>query len=264
VNQNSRSEVTELYIKKDTLSTRANLHDKYSSNKYGWFNWVFDQLQLKENMNVLELGCGTGRIWEEHEKLLPGNIKIVLTDLSPLMIEKTKEKFKGYDNFCFKAADIENIPFEDEKFDIVMANHMLYHVPDIKKALSEVSRVLKKDGCFYASTVGENSRKELEDIYSNYADKANFSFSKDLSFTLENGEEILRKFFGKIEQRFYIDALEVTSADDLMNYIISYNDIPPAIYDEIYKTIKDRINKDGVFKIRKDQGMFICVRKSHL
>ena len=41
-------------------------------------------------------------------------------------------------------------------FEIVIANSMLYHVPEIDKALSEVRRVLKKDGVFYAATSGEN------------------------------------------------------------------------------------------------------------
>jgi len=260
---NDFGNVNEMYVKRDTLSTRVDLHDKYSVNKYGWFNWVFDQYQFTENMNILELGCGTGNIWqkiEAPEKSIPKNAKIILTDISPLMIEKVKEKFIKNACFSFRVVDIQKTPFEAGEFDMVAANHMLYHVPDMGKALSEIKRVLKDDGYFYATTLGENSLKELQDIYRKYEGRIHFSYSKDCTFTLENGEEILRKFFGKVERRFYLDALEVTSADDLMNYIVSYNKITQDVYNEMYETIKNVINKEDVFKIRKDQGMFICTK----
>jgi len=45
-----------MYVNSDTLSTRIGLHDKYSVNKYGWGNWVFDQYTFTENINILEQG----------------------------------------------------------------------------------------------------------------------------------------------------------------------------------------------------------------
>jgi ubiquinone/menaquinone biosynthesis C-methylase UbiE len=258
MNINKPDNINEMYVKNDTLSTRQNLHDKYSVNKYGWHNWVFDQYKFRENMNVLELGCGIGSTWIGKEKQIPSNASIILTDISPLMIEKAKEKLGTLTNFSFQVMDIQNIPFEDEKFDMIIANHMLYHVPDITKALSELKRILKNDGCFYTTTIGKDSLKELQDIYRNYDNKVKFQYSKDCSFTLENGEKILKPCFGKIEKVFYEDSLEVTDANDLMDYIISYNKVPKEIYNEMYEIIKTKFNEDGIFRIRKDQGMFIC------
>jgi ubiquinone/menaquinone biosynthesis C-methylase UbiE len=252
MNINDPEKVQELYIKKDTLSIRSSFQSKYSINKYGWYNWIFDQYKLAENMNILELGCGTGDFWNNKEKLLPKNINVILTDISRMMINKVKEKFNSNSTFSFQVMDIQNIPVEDKTFDIVIANHMLlYHVLDITKALSEIKRVLKNDGCFYATTIGKNNLKELQDIYRKYDKIVKFNYSDDLSFLLDNGNEILKKYFIKITQNQYIDSLEVTDANELMDYIVSYNNITKEIYQEIYVKINNEIVKNGVFKIKK-------------
>jgi len=219
MNMNDPKKVMDMYIKKDTLSTRINLHGKYSVNKYGWYNWVFDQYNLNENNKVLEFGCGTGGIWIGRDKQIPENVQIILTDISPLMIEKTKEKLDINNIFSFQVMDIQDIPFSDECFDIIIANHMLYHVPNMEKALSEIIRVLKSDGIFYATTNGKSHLKELQDMYK----------ENEISFTLENGKEILNKYFSTIDQKLYIDSLEVTDVNDLMDYIVSSNNISKEI-----------------------------------
>ena len=58
--------------------------------------------------------------------------------------------------------DAQDIPFEDDTFGCVVANHMLYHVPDLDKGLAEIRRVLKPGGKLYAATNGEAHMLELE------------------------------------------------------------------------------------------------------
>ena len=258
MNINDPKRVRELYINKDTLSTRVALHDKYSVNQNDWVNWVFEQYKLKENINILELGCGTGNTWIGRDEHIPKDTKIILTDISDLMIQKTKEKLGTNKHFSFQVMDVQNISYEDGYFDIIIANHMLYHVPNISKALSEIKRVLKNDGCFYTTTTGLNHLKELQDIYRIYEGKVKFNYSSEITFNLDNGINILEEYFKEIEKHHYIDSLEVTEAQDLMDYIISYNEIPKIVHDEIYGIIEREINEKGMFKIKKDSGMFIC------
>jgi ubiquinone/menaquinone biosynthesis C-methylase UbiE len=154
--------------------------------------------------------------------------------------------------------DIQNVPFPDNSFDIVIANHLLYHVSDIEKALSEVKRILTTDGVFYATTVGKDHLMQLEAIYKIYNNFCKFSYSSDLSFLLENGYSILKNYFSSIDKKLYKDSLEVTDIKDLMDYIVSYNKISNEIYQEIFGIIKKEIEREGMMKIVKNSGMFIC------
>ena len=64
--------------------------------------------------------------------------------------------------------------------------------------------------------------------------------------------------FNEIYIKHYIDSLEVTNSEDLLDYINSYNNIPDNINQEIYKIINEEIIKNGVKKINKESGIFIC------
>ncbi|MCL2356063.1 MAG: class I SAM-dependent methyltransferase [Defluviitaleaceae bacterium] len=248
-------QVEKMYIEADTLSTRINLHEKYSVNKYGFGNWIFDMYDFQPGMTVLEIGCGTASGWRK--KNLPEKVEIILSDFSPLMLQKARDSLRGEAVFSFAQLDAQNIPYPNADFDAIIANHMLYHVPDKNKSLSEIRRVLKPGGRFFASTLGENSMKELGDIYQKLEGSATFSYAKNITFTLENGANLLGEFFCTVEKHEYVDSLEVTNIDDLIAYIKSYNDVPDSVEDELYRLVSEGF-VGGVSKIRKEQGLFIC------
>ena len=136
------------------LAMRINFYKKYTTNKYKFADWLFDKYVFKKNMKILELGCGNGSHWEGKIETLPDGCSLVLSDFSEGMLDLVREKFSANENVSIKKIDIQEIPFEDETFDIVIANHMLFHVPDLNKALLEVKRVLKDNGVFYSATDG--------------------------------------------------------------------------------------------------------------
>lgn len=253
---NEPSKVKEQYQKSDNLKTRISIHDKYSTNKMGIGNWYFTIYKIENGMKILELGCGTGSMWIEHKDVISKCSQAVFSDLSEGMLAEAKKNIGGAANVEYKVIDIQEIPFEDEYFDIVIANCMLYHVPDIDKAISEVSRVLKKGGYFYTSTTGGNGimeaiakMLELDLLYIN-------------TFSLENGLEQLEPHFSKVKIERYKDSLEVTNIDDLMEYIysgITFRNackMPP-------EEVKNKLlgcMEDGVLRLPKDPGMFIAVK----
>ena len=151
---NDSNAVKEQYSSSGNLSTRISIHDKYSTNKTGFGNWIFSNYDIRDGMKVLELGCGTGSMWKGHEDAIRRCGELVLSDFSEAMVEKAKETIGEYPNVTYKQIDIMDIPFEDDAFDVVIANMMLYHVPDISRGLKEVRRVLKADGSFYCATFG--------------------------------------------------------------------------------------------------------------
>ena len=87
---------------------------------------------------VLEIGCGTGIILEASSKMASDAQGI---DLSEGMVEVSKKK-----GLQAQKANVVQLPFPDKSFDLVYSFKVLPHVPEIKKAISEIKRVLKDDG----------------------------------------------------------------------------------------------------------------------
>jgi len=53
------------YQNAKNLNARIQLHQRFSTNKYGWHRWVFDQFSFPPQSRILELGCGSGELWLE-------------------------------------------------------------------------------------------------------------------------------------------------------------------------------------------------------
>ncbi len=183
--------------------------------------------------------------------------KLILSDFYEGMVVAANEHVGNYDNIEYKVMDIQAIPYEDETFDIVIANMMLYHVPDLYKGLAEVRRVLKRDGSFYCATYGEHGIIEyLAKLFTMYGVEDNLN----KNFTLQNGYELLNKFFSKVERLEYVDSLAVTDVDDMVNYIYSLSSM--TTLSNIPKhTIKEILMQNltnGVLNVPKEYGMFIA------
>ena len=124
----------EQYKTAKNLNIRISIHQKYSVNRQGFGNWIFLNYQIGEGMKVLELGCGTGEMWLGKDDIINRCSRLVLSDLSEGMIDTAKEKLIGHDSIEYQIIDIQDIPFPDSSFDVVIANMMLYHVPDLTRA----------------------------------------------------------------------------------------------------------------------------------
>ena len=248
--------VDDQYSDSSNLSARIWLHKLFSANSYGWHRWVFDHLTgLPDDARILELGCGRGDVWVENRDRIPPDWDITLSDLSPGMIEKAGSNLEDSEIlFDYEVIDAQSIPYPEATFDGVVANHMLYHVPDRAKGIAEIHRVLKPGGLLFAATNGHGNMGELWDIV-NTPVRAEFDRVAN-HFRLEDGEQELREVFQEVAVDRYPDALHVTDAEPVIDYINSLggkvNDLQAS---EIRRRIQDRIDCDGKFVIRKASGI---------
>jgi ubiquinone/menaquinone biosynthesis C-methylase UbiE len=258
------------YLKSDQYKDASNLdariviHRRFSTNSYGWFKWVFDTLlQLPENAGILELGSGPGYLWKENIDRIPPDWNITLSDLSAGMIDAAwRNLVVAGRAFQFKEIDAQSIPFDNETFDAVIANHMLYHVPDRPKAIAEIKRVLKSGGCLIATTVGESHMKRMMDWYER-ASNGECASMATLSFTLENGLEQLAPFFTNVRLSRYEDNLRVTELEPILAYIrsgISSADLKADELERIKQELQSELNRNGEAFISKDSGLFEAIK----
>jgi len=155
-------------------------------------------MDIPKNGRILELGCGNGILWRTNAQSINENWDITLSDFSEGMLESAKQNNHS-DKFKYELIDVQDIPNADETFDVIIARHMLYHVPDIDKAICEVRRILKPDRKFYVSTNGIEHMQELETLVTSYDANIDINLKKfAVRFGLENGGDILKKYFGNV------------------------------------------------------------------
>lgn len=253
--QDQQRDVRTQYATDRNLSTRISIHDRYSVNKQGFLPWNLAQYAWKPGDRVLELGCGNGEIWARG--VWPEGCEIFLTDFSTGMVEAARQRIGDRSGASFMRMDAMDIAFGNRSFDMVIANMMLYHVPDIDRALSEIRRVLRPGGVFCCATYGEDG---IAAYLQRMFDDLGVTVRMNTRFTLQSGEALLRKHFDSVERRDYHDALEVTDVEDLIDYMLSLTSI--AGFDRIPREeLRRRLlaqQRDGLIRVPKEYGMFMC------
>lgn len=257
---NEETNIIEQYKNAKNLNDRISLHEKYSTNKQGWFNWLFNQIDFSRVNRLLELGCGNGKLWQENRIDLR-NREIFLSDISEGMVEEVRNKL-GSDFNCI-VADAEKIPFKDSYFDSIIANHVLFYLNNLNLGLKEINRVLRPNGILYCSTYGKNHMKEITEIVQSFDSRINLSnHSLYDIFGLENGESILKEYFFNVQRMDYQDSLEITESKPLIDYIMSchgnQNEILGPRLNEFKEYIKELLENNGKIVVTKQAGLFIC------
>lgn len=250
--------LTEQYQNTSNLIARIQLHERFSTNQYGWHRWVFDQIHLLPDSHILELGCGPGTLWLKNMDRIPHSWDIMLSDFSPGMLQEARTNLCGSaQHFEFEVIDAQWIPFEDERFDAVIANHMLYHVPDKVTALSEIRRVLRPGGRFYASTIGQSHLQELNGLVRRFV--PTWNERPPQSFLLENGLDQIASWFSKVVLHRYTDALVVTEVEPLVAYVLSTDAKSVLVggrLTEFASFLEQELVVHGAIYISKDSGVF--------
>ena len=225
------------YATPDNLLARRHLHERFGTAPVAWEQWLRDAMDLGDR--ALELGCGPGRLW----KTVPHDAAVFLSDRSTGMAGAARAT--GLPSL---ACDAVAIPFAPASFDTVLAMHMLYHVPDVDRALAEVVRVLRPGGVLYAATNGEGHMRDLDGLTGRPP--------VELSFSLENGAELLGRHFDAVTVAGYDDGLEITETEPAIAYLRSYRDLDVAAVASITAALDEAINRDGFFPVRKSTGLF--------
>lgn len=255
----------EQYGDSSNLDIRIRLHEWYGTSSADWHEWVFDTIVFEKECRIVEFGCGSGSLWSKNRSKIKKEWSFTLTDLSEGMLDKARENIGEFPNFSYKVMDVQAADLKDSVYDIAIANHMLYHVPDINKALAEIKRLLKPNGTFYASTNGSNHTKEIYDLVAEF--DPSLPFGKPLNsqyFGIENGEPQLRTHFGQVRLARYESGLRVTNVSRLADYMFSIGTgLREALelrgsYISFMEFLESKKTEQGYIPISKDSGIFIC------
>jgi SAM-dependent methyltransferase len=260
------------YADSTKLAARANLHAKYG--RATWFPWWAAQLPWPSpgdgaNLQVLEVGCGAAWLWAEATDQMPAErIELTLTDLSPGMVDEAVERVAGLGRFAGvegRTADAQDVPFADDSFDVVVSNHMLYHLPEPALGVAEIARVLRPGGVVGVATNGWTHLTELwqirAEVFAGLGDRTHHDETVE-AFGIETGEPMLRERFGSVTFHRYDDTLRCTDPADVVAFLRSNppgEDADAAGVARLRAAVDQRFAAgDGVFEVTKNCGLFVC------
>ena len=219
-------------------------------------DWFLALADIRPGNAVAEIGCGNG--------VYLARIDAIGMDLSPGMLASARERARG----PLVCGDAQQIPFADGAFDVVLAPHMLYHVPDREAAARELRRITRRGGRCVAATNGDDNHAEMVRLVEDVVGSGwRWQRSAMSSFSLENGGEQLRAGFEHVER---VDTpsrvVHVTDADAFADYLASVADLyQPQItvpWADVVAECRRRcaavIERDGAFRITAHTGAFVC------
>ncbi|MEJ8474155.1 class I SAM-dependent methyltransferase [Roseibium algae] len=219
--------MTSQYATSSNFDIRVNFAKKYSTKN--WLGWLAERLPITSSDKVLDVGCGTGNIWlvlSHHEKY-PGTL--TLYDKSPAMLSKSTEVLKfmqAKSALTSLVGDAEDLPFEDNSFDTVLALHMLYHVKDQPKAVAEFARVLRPNGKLYlTSNTTRNMKPIFETAYQAFGQSGVRVDPGAHAFDPDTAKTLLSPHFQTVDKELFVDVYRVSSQEDVVNFLGSMTEV---------------------------------------
>lgn len=237
--------------------------------------WALGLLHLGAAARVLDAGCGWGRFtWPliETFALSSANVTGVDTSLGMLQTAAIEAQRRSH-RPAYATADIQALPFPARQFDAALANHVLYHLPDIQKGVGELARVLKEDGCLLATTNSDDVNVPVLEFHYAALDELGIEHNSvgPSEFSMENGGEILGTGFSNVDRHYFDDETRYTSPDQ---FLASYKTIGryrnllarEDINSErkrllsvlVRKQAEEVINRTGVLRSPVRMGAFVC------
>lgn len=253
------------YSNENRLNARIQVYC-YTENREYLQVFMFRHMDFTGIEKVVDLGCGNGLLWKRNLADIPEKLHIMLSDISPGMTKAAREALGDDARFQYCVTDACETPFPSNTYQMVIVNHMLYHIDDKKRIFTEINRLMTDDGYGYASTLTRENFRELFSIAEGFDNRLIFS-NDDIveSFSMENGEEILSSAFDVVDRFDFFNDVVTSDTDALLLYLAScfeerqlalmiqyFQEFHDHVESVIRKTGKLRItNKAVLFKFRK-------------
>lgn len=244
------------YNNDERLAIRIQTHELYTEPKIDLPQLVIDQIKWSGHETVVDVGCGNGS-YIPHISARAN--RYVAVDLSHGMLSSI-----DHQQIEKVTADIHALPFKSHFADVVLANHMLYHIEDKPTAIKQIKKILKPGGILLAATNSGNNQPEIAELLKttnlSQEEQANFRMPL-IDFHLENGEAILQPHFKEVKKWEVKTHFVFNSAEPLLLYLAtlgSPKDNYPEIATEIQKHVEAHIVQHGSYKVSKKAGVFIC------
>jgi len=266
----------QLYATEEPLAVRVRTHRLYTQPPVDFPAWVLDHVTWRGDEWVLDVGCGSGAYVEPLCGRLAHGGFLLAGDLSWGMLRDVAAKSLPV-SVGLLNADAMRLPLPDCCCDVVLANHMLFHVPQMEAAAMEFHRVLRPGGGHLLAAT--NSRDCLRAFITEIEEAGRalgcpgvtLPVSPHVRFTLENGWAVLSPCFPDVVQDVVKSALVFSDAAPAVDYIDSLRPtyepwLPDGIawetlIEQVERQVRAQIAAQGAYRVAKTGGVFVATRK---
>lgn len=239
------------------LNTRLRLIQNLGKPSLDMDQWLFRWLNKTPGNRVLDLACGSGSFWLHNQEQIPLDWELTLADCSPGTLKAAHHTLgQGERHFAFQLLDLQDIPFEHARFDVLMANFLLSQVPDRARLFSEIRRVLQPDGRFYAATTSEHTFATLNTLLE---DAGLPPWSTTAAFNLENGVDQLAGWFTEVELHQIAMPIVVREAEPLLQCLRAgtpRDQHDEAAFQRLRERIQQELSRRREIPLALDIGLF--------
>ncbi|MER7516155.1 class I SAM-dependent methyltransferase [Streptomyces sp. NPDC126499] len=213
---------------------------------------------------VVDIGCGNGTYIRRLRRDRP-DLTVLGLDIAPGILAGVPGPVA--------VAEATRLPLAAGSVDAALAMHMLYHVPDIPRAVRELARIVTRDGSVIASTNSDRDKPELDDLWQRAAgdvlgvDRGPARISLGARFSLEKAPALLGEQFGRVEVVELPGTIHVPDPEPVVAYMASYrawadqHDVPfDATVERARERVTDHIERNGTFEITCLAGVLVCRR----
>ena len=261
------------YADDSHLDVRRRTHQLYTLEPVDFGRWTLERLTWQGDERVLDVGCGPGELLCEMARQHGGWGALVGMDFSPGMVAKATGLARNLP-VHFSVGDAQALPFPDASFELVLARHMLYHVPDIGQAVAEAARVLGPGGRILTVTNSAHTMAEYAALRREAAAHLPGMVEPELSsgrFSLENAPAWLQPHFREIQTHVLRGTLRFPSAQPFVDYFASARAMSmqpghseaewQAVLDYVRAQVEATIARQGHFDVSKVAGATVGVKR---
>lgn len=233
--------------------------------------WYAEQLKDLPFTEVLDAGAGLGRFSDAVARARAVNITAL--DISPQMVEATRQRVESLPgNHRFIESSIEEAPFAPGSFDLILANLVLHHVPDINAAFEKLATLLKSGGHISLLTADFDWMSELNRLQDHALVSLGFAFDGPAltapgtnSFCEANILRYVPASLTVVKKPWFDGTMVFADVDAVLNFYtrtLRYKNIAQQIGDDSLKQaarelIEKYCRRDGELKVSSSVYQYI-------
>lgn len=207
---------------------------KHTIDPVDWYEKIYESLNIRAGMNVLDLGCGYSKLWRNNFDKIPDNLKVYGYDLHGSWAEDFEKYLEEHKGALKQGTDIQVI-YEDVEeqatwdsinkqgpYSLVVAHYVGSFLKDIETFFKNASAVLKEDGMFSFNTYSSDDELSFwQEVFENAGINASFAkeYAKTIYKKYEDGKAVLSKYFSRIEEVKLLNTFRYTDLNELIDRV---------------------------------------------